>query len=241
MLKKIDEASANSISSALGFFQPPPTNTSVSSCQYREVLTSNPVHNPADIGYVNHFKIYPGSNFVDLSKAYLYTEMKIEKKGKDGNWVNIAKGDNISIIQGIGVTFAKNIRVLINGREVSNYNGLLSYKNYLDYELSFSPEAKQNYLGVIGWQHSGTGVNPHNPADNGYVNRAKMFKESKVAQFYSKLNFELANQELWMVPNLEIEIEIHPHRLGGLEIDPKDADTSRSMNARKRTYVQKDS
>src|SRR5690349_9707082 len=72
---KIDKDSTNAITNALSIFDIPPTNVSVSSSEFREYLTLNPL---TDIPY--HFKIHASTNYIDLSKCYLLMECKITKK-----------------------------------------------------------------------------------------------------------------------------------------------------------------
>ena len=64
LFKKIDNSSANTITTALNFFETPPTNVAISNSSYREILTLNPL-----TYYPYHFKIHPISSFIDLSKV----------------------------------------------------------------------------------------------------------------------------------------------------------------------------
>lgn len=43
LFKKIDDSSVNAITSALNVFTTPSTNVAVSSAQFRELLTLNPI------------------------------------------------------------------------------------------------------------------------------------------------------------------------------------------------------
>ena len=100
---KIDQESANSITSALDFFTIPPTNTSVSSSTWREYLTLNPV---TDTPY--RFRIYSSNNYLDLSKVFLLTEAKILKQNVAGNaWIPIVAADAVGSVNYIGNTFIK--------------------------------------------------------------------------------------------------------------------------------------
>lgn len=61
---KIDSESGDTITSAVDFFNVPPTNVTVSSAKVFEILTSNPL---TDTPY--HFKVSL-SSFVHLLKPY---------------------------------------------------------------------------------------------------------------------------------------------------------------------------
>src|SRR4030088_974626 len=108
VFQKIDAESPNSITSALDFFTVPSTNTSVSSSSWREYLTLNPV---TDIPY--RFRIYSSNNYLDLSKVYLLSEMKIKKQNNAGAWVDLAATDSVATINYIGSTFIKNVKVTL--------------------------------------------------------------------------------------------------------------------------------
>ena len=107
---KIDGQSVDSVTSAVDFFSIPPTNVTVSSAKVFEILPSNPL---TDTPY--HFKIFSSQNYIDLSKCYLFAEMKIRKEGADGRLMNLTAIDNVAPIQLIGQTFINNMRIAING------------------------------------------------------------------------------------------------------------------------------
>jgi hypothetical protein len=59
---------------------------------------------------------------MDLSKVYLFTEMRIRRKN-GGNPIDLPNGEQVAPIQMIGATFIKNIKVTINGRQIYDSNG----------------------------------------------------------------------------------------------------------------------
>jgi hypothetical protein len=111
LYKKIDSSSVNTISSALNFFETPPTNVSIANSAYRCYLTLNPISS-----FPFNFKIHPITSFIDLSKCYLQTEFKLRKKDADGTVVNLIATDDVSTIQMIGATWIKNLKIVVNGQ-----------------------------------------------------------------------------------------------------------------------------
>ena len=111
LYKKIDSSSVNTISSALNFFETPPTNVSIANSSYRCYLTLNPINS-----FPFNFKIHPITSFIDLSKCYLQTELKIRKKNADNEIIDLVAGDTVAPIQMIGATWIKNLKVTINGQ-----------------------------------------------------------------------------------------------------------------------------
>ena len=201
---KIDGDSANSITSALDFFQIPPTNVSISSSKVFEILPSNPL---TDTPY--HFKIHSSQNFIDLTKCYLFSEFRIRKENAAGQMVNLDAADqSVTPIQMIGQTFVRNIRMSINGREVFNANSLMAYKTYLSHELSFPTASKDSHLNAAGYYRD-TGDTLE--GGDGCVSRRNLFSLSKTAQFMAKLDIDLFNQPQYLVNHCEVDIEILPN------------------------------
>uniref|UniRef100_A0A914LNJ7 Major sperm protein n=1 Tax=Meloidogyne incognita TaxID=6306 RepID=A0A914LNJ7_MELIC len=201
--QKIDNESINSITSALDFFQIPPTNVTVTSSKVFEILPSNPL---TDTPY--HFKIHSSQNYIDLSKCYLFTELRIRKENENGYLVNLAPTDNVAPIQLIGQTFINNMKIGINGREIYNSNSMYAYKTYLSYELSYSQGAKSSHLNAAGYYY-GSDVNLESGV--GYEARKRLFSNSSTAQFIAKLDADIFNQPLYLINQCEIDIEILPN------------------------------
>jgi len=204
IFQKIDQESADSITSALDFFNIPPTNTSISSSTWREYLTLNPV---TDVPY--RFKIYSSNNFLDLSKVFLLCEMRIRKQNDAHNWVAIENADAVGTINFIGSTFIRNIKVSLNGREISDSNSLYMYKSYLDAELSLPLSTKNAYLTCAGYYEDNEGQ--EDAANPGWVKRRNRLLAGRTAQFITKLDVDIFNQANYMVSGVEIDIEITPN------------------------------
>nr|CAD2185671.1 unnamed protein product [Meloidogyne enterolobii] len=201
--QKIDNESINSITSALDFFQIPPTNVTVTSSKVFEILPSNPL---TDTPY--HFKIHSSQNYIDLSKCYLFIELRIRKENENGYLVKLSPTDNVAPIEHIGQTFINNMKIGINGREIYNSNSLYAYKTYLSYELSYSQGAKSSHLNAAGY-YFGSDINLESGV--GYESRKRLFSNSSTAQFIAKLDADIFNQPLYLINQCEIDIEILPN------------------------------
>jgi hypothetical protein len=218
VFSKIDEASASSVTSALDFFNVPPTNVSVSSAAYREYLTLNPLNSTPF-----HFKIHASTNYIDLSKCYLLTEMRIQRADAagPGGWADLDAAHptdpTTAPIQLIGSTFIKNIKVSINGRETFDANSLYAYKSYLNSELSYPRSVKDSYLQVSGYYADGNNAMGARVPQNGVTNTGLLARHNLFtgaghrAQFISQIHADIFQQELYLVNNIEIELEITPH------------------------------
>lgn len=194
---KLDQDSANSISSALSIFSTPPTNVTVSSSTYKEILTLNPFNS-----YPFHFRIVPGSDYLDLSECVILTEMKIQYKNDAGDYVPPPPNAKVASIQGVGSTFIRQLRISINGRETFNANSLYSYKAYLDTELSYSAEVKNSFLSVAGWYNH---EDSQTDADDvGFKARQSLFAAGHTAQFITRLHADMFRQPKYVVSNVEV-------------------------------------
>ncbi|KAL3123684.1 hypothetical protein niasHT_002766 [Heterodera trifolii] len=168
----------------------------VSNSSYREYLTLNPISSRPF-----HFKIHPITSYVDLSKVFVCTEFKLKKVADDGVVVDVPANAAVGLIQMPGATFIRNLKVHINQREVYDSNQLYSYKVFLDTELSYPVAAKEAYFGVAGYFRDSdpTKVNDR---------RKKAVEEIKGFQAISKLSADIFNQDLYMISNVEIDIEL---------------------------------
>ncbi|KAL3079389.1 hypothetical protein niasHT_036378 [Heterodera trifolii] len=145
--------------------------------------------------------IHPITSYVDLSKVFVCIEFKLKKVADDGVVVDVPANAAVGLIQMPGATFIRNLKVHINQREVYDSNQLYSYKVFLDTELSYPVAAKEAYFGVAGYFRD---------SDPTKVNdkRKKAVEESKSFQTISKLSADIFNQDLYMINNVEIDIEL---------------------------------
>lgn len=196
---KIDRDSANAISSALSFFEIPPTNVSVSNSTTMELLTLNPVQiQPL------HFKIHASSNYIDLTKCYVYIQGRIRKYNAQNQLVNLARDENVSVINMLGNTLWKNCRVSINGTQVFEGNSLMAYKSIFGYTLSYPETVKNSYLSVAGYYTDGDKLTE----GPGHDARKGLFSESKVVELMAKLDVDICHQPRYLVNQCEVDIEL---------------------------------
>lgn len=202
LYKKIDDSSKDTVSNSLDLFSLPGTDVTAQKSQYREYLSLNPVSDPPLT-----FKIFAGSSFIDLSKCYLLSEMHIVKKDENGNWKNLEADDKPSVIQGIGSTFIENLKITLNGREISTSNRLQAYRSYMDLCLNYGYDACNSHLQLAGFYEEET-VN--DPSDYGYAARQNLFKNGAKAQFISRIHADIFLQDKLLLNQTEMEIEVTP-------------------------------
>ncbi|KAL3090409.1 hypothetical protein niasHT_028366 [Heterodera trifolii] len=192
------EHSPLAINSALNLFSVPPTNVSVVRSFFRQVLPLATITQESP--YL--FRLYSDNLWTDLSRIYLHLEVSVEKLETNGPWVPIrAEDTNVSAIQAIGLTFVQQLKVTVGNTEVYDSGNLYPFKAYITNELSLPGNVKKHFLGSAGYQPS----TKHDDAtDTGFKERCKIFQDGRKAQFLSRLDFDLGNQELYLINNLDL-------------------------------------
>nr|CAD2168534.1 unnamed protein product [Meloidogyne enterolobii] len=201
--KKINENSPLALNSALSIFTVPPTNVSVVRSFFREILPLSTI--TQDSPYL--FRLFSDNLWTDLSRTYLYLELSIEKLGADNKWSPIVATDtSIGPIQGIGQTFVQQLKVTVGNTEVYDSGTLYPFKAYITNELSFPDNVKSNFLASIGYYK----CEKHDDStDSGFQKRCSLFANGKHTQFLSRLDFDLGNQELFLLNNLDVNFNIY--------------------------------
>lgn len=162
-------------------------------------------------------------------------ECKITKIAEDGLASNLIDTDIVGPIQmpGFyicflyvfyyskipGATWIKDLKVLINQREVYSSNQLYSYKVFLDTELSYPTSVKDSFLNVCGYHRDSK--DPDHVDDTGFKARKNMFKNSNVVQLISKLSADIFNTNLFLINNVEVDIIITPQNSDFMIIQKK--------------------
>jgi len=217
LFKKLDNVSSETISSALELFSVPATDVTATKSQFVENLSLNPpFESPIS------FKFSGTSSFIDLSKCYLMTQLKIEKK-KDANWVKIEADDKPNLINGCGITVFENIKISIQQREVYNSNRLSAYKSYFDMLLSYGADAANTHLQACGFYNENS-INDE--ADLAYRERLELFENGKSAEFVTRIYSDVFLIDRYLLNNLDLEVELVPRNYDSFCIQAPDGDTN---------------
>ena len=196
--QRISDESGLALNSALSIFTVPPTNVSVARSFFTELLPLSAVF---DQNAPLQFRLYNDNLWTDMSRIYLFLELRLEKEA-GGQWVPIAVDDNeVGPIQSIGQTFVQQLKVQIGNTDIYDSGTLYPYRVYLTNELSYPKCVKKNFLSSIGYRYS----KQHDAADDeGFKQRCEMFKAGRISQFMSRLDFDIGNQELYLLNNIDV-------------------------------------
>jgi hypothetical protein len=222
--KKLSESSALAFNSALNIFQVPPTNVSVNRSYFREILPLTTISQESP--YL--FRLFNDNLWSDMSRVYLFLELSIEKyftAAGVSRWQPIDVDDSVvGGIQSLGQTFVQQLKVEVSNTEVYNSGPLYPYRIYMTNELSYSHNVKANFLACSGYYPT----EAHDEVtDDGFLSRCTIFKEGKKAQFMSRLDFDLGNQELYFLNNTDTLFTIYRSKDNFLLQNLKDNDTTK--------------
>lgn len=98
------------------------------------------------------------------------------------------------------------IQVEAGNTELYDSGPLYPFKAYITNELSFSSNVKSHFLAAAGLHRS----NIHDArTDEGFQKRCALFAGGRHAQFLSRLDFDLGNQELFLLNNMDLLFTIY--------------------------------
>lgn len=200
-VKKISAVSDNACHNGLNIFHVPPTDVSLNRSSVREILPLNSVYESP-----YEFRVFSDNQWLDLSKTYLYLQLQIEKR--DGNgWTPLNAADtDVAPIQTLGQSFVRQLKVTVNGTEVYDSSTLYPYICYMKNELGLSPVVKNTWLAAAGYYPE---TMMDNAASPGFIGRNVLMGQSQIVEFVSRLDFDLANQNQFLLNNLDLLFTIY--------------------------------
>ncbi|KAL3106107.1 hypothetical protein niasHT_030394 [Heterodera trifolii] len=128
------------------------------------------------------FRMFNDNLWADMSRVYLFLELSIQKEDAGGRWVEV------------------------QNTELYDSGTLYPYKAYLTNELSFPNSAKGHFMASAGYHPS---LKHDNATDAGFLARCARFEGGRKARFLSRLDFDLGNQELYLLNNMDVLFTIY--------------------------------
>ena len=193
--KLIDKDTALVYNSALNLFGRPSTDVSIVRSFNREVLPQNSRDQHPLL-----FILHNDNLWFDLSRVYMHFRVCMEKES-EGKWIPIDATDTLTgVIDSLGQTFWQQVKLAAGTTEI--YDGkLYHYKTIITNQLSFPQNTKANFLQSIGHYPS---KNHNSSTDTGFGSRCAQVANGRTAEFFARLDFDLGNQELYMINNMEL-------------------------------------
>ena len=217
---------------SVNLFQIPPTN--ITTTDAGQWLSFHPLSSSIADGQSSiQFKITNlGSRYLQLRSAYLYTRCKIVRNNGDAaetitpehadpqdaaRRIPASKTyDRVIPTQNFAVSLFRNLTVYLNGTQISHFD-LLPYKAYLDIILNAPYNVQKHYLHAQLCSHEGPASSMENldAATDNDLNkdlqeRWRRTKGSQMFECVSRVEDDLFNLDLLLLPSVEILLEFTP-------------------------------
>lgn len=202
---KRDPHSRIVVSQDIDFFDTPKTVSGNAKTTWVKFKPINSINDPP---YT--FNIPESQAFYDWKYHYIYTTWKaFIQDNLAAAERDLIDTDEVSLIQGFGDNWIRNLIVSLAGRQVFRDN-YYAHKNYINTILSYTPDAKLSHLAMTGFYPDGLdplqlGVN------NSFRKRRDLITNGKEAEFIGKLNVPIFNTDKMLLNNMPVTIEINPH------------------------------
>ncbi|KAH7670021.1 CBN-RNR-2 protein, partial [Aphelenchoides avenae] len=186
----------------LNIFGVPPTNVSVDHSQTREILPLNAIEETSTY----EFRIFSDNQWLDLSKTYLYLQLQLQKYD-NSVWVPLDVNDqNVAPVQAIGNSFVRQLKMYVNSTEVYDSTALYPYISYLENEQNYSTDVKDTWLMASGYYRE----DKIDDIDGkGFKSSVEVMGHGQICEFETRLDFDLANQGLYLLNNLDVLFTIY--------------------------------
>uniref|UniRef100_A0A183BRD7 VP1 n=1 Tax=Globodera pallida TaxID=36090 RepID=A0A183BRD7_GLOPA len=96
--------------------------------------------------------------------------------------------------------------VEVQNTELYDSGTLYPYKAYMTNELSFPASVKGHFMASSGYHPS---LKHDDATDAGFIARCRRFAGGRKARFISRLDFDLGNQELYLLNNMDVLFTIY--------------------------------
>lgn len=219
--KKIDKLSPDGVPEGLNFFSTPFTQVAIEKTYEREFQTLNAVKNPPW-----NFKILTGHAFLDGPKTKIVTALRLEKRDTigEGNWVPTEEKDNIGVINGVGAYLFESMRLSVSGQQQQYISKLYPYHACIENELNFGRDAKESSMNAFGYTYDnnprGNNITDSTKktaavkkyiASDSFQDRSVPYTNGQWVYHEAPLYLDMFQQPLYLLSNLNIELEITPH------------------------------
>ena len=208
MAKIIDSMSATGTKSELNLFDMPPTQVAVENYRWKEINLKNSCTNTGPY----EFHINPDPQFLQLSKNYLYMELKITKE--DGSaLVHAAGAQNLDPLVGpinlIGKTFIRQVKLMLNGTEVFDSGDKYAYRAFLETELNYGYDARASHLDAALYKQDFPQNHIDDDQNEGLQNRATWFRNSVWVETMAPIHSDLFAQNKYLLNNVDLRLILY--------------------------------
>jgi hypothetical protein len=223
MAQLIDKDSVEASNSLLGFFDVPPTSTTIESSYWHAARPLNTLSNDGPY----KFMVPAGPDYLHLARNYLYLKFKIVKAdGSDANHNGALDGQqvvegaqdageqqqtdsHIGVINAFGKTFIKQMKVYVEGKQVNDSGDMYANRVMMETDLNYGWESKSTWFETFLYAKDHP-PNASDSADNtGWLVRKDLVKNSSVVETMAPLHCDLFSVDKLMLSNTQLFIELY--------------------------------
>ena len=187
----------------LNLFGVPPTQVAINSSFWQSTQPKNNLDSRGP--WV--FETNTGPYYGDFNKNYLY--MKIKLVREDGKVIDMSTTDKVGVINMIGSTLFKTIKVSVQGKLISDSKEMYGYRVLLETELNHDIGLKE-YGHLKGALYSqDRPPSKTNTVDNiGWKERRAWFDKGNSVEIMAPLRCDLFNCEKFIPTHTNVSVEI---------------------------------
>lgn len=188
--------------SELNLFALPPTQTVIEKGHW---VQYHPIANVASGGPIEF--IIPGSaeDYLDLSETRIYVKVKILKN--DGK--PITTDNKIGPVNLFLHSLFSQVDVSLNERMVSCSSNTYSYRAYIETLLNNGYDSKTSQLtSELYYKDTAGFINEYSDKNDGFKQRAALFKNSATVDMMGRLHVDLFNQDRLLLNLVDVKLKL---------------------------------
>lgn len=207
---KLSKDSQDSIANELELFSVPLTKTSVIEGEVHEL---GPIREPSGNSPIE-FEIDGNTDhYLDLNNTFIHVQCQV-KKANGTALSGTADEVKISPANNLLHTLFSSLTIKINGIKIE-HEANYAHKAFLTTVLNYGKDAKSSHLTSSYWIEDDMGEE-HTETLSGaqktkIITRASKLKGSKVLDMIGKLNSALFNQPRYLIPGLNLQLNLGRH------------------------------
>jgi hypothetical protein len=216
MAQLIDKDSVEASNSLLGFFDIPPTSTTIESSYWHAARPMNTLSNDGPY----KFMVPGGPDYLHLARNYLYLKFKIVKSdgsdaihndaGQDADGAEGQQSDShIGVINAFGKTFIKQMKVYVEGKQVNDSGDLYANRVMMETDLNYGWEAKSTWFETFMYAKDHPPNTSDSAANTGWLVRKDLVKNSSVVETMAPLHCDLFSVDKLLLSNTQLFIELY--------------------------------
>jgi ribonucleoside-diphosphate reductase beta chain len=218
MAQLIDRNSVPSGKTELDVFSVPTTQVAVKCGFWHEVYPQNTLTD--DGPYEFHIPSDP--HFLDLSKNYIYLQLRItQQNGQPLRWdpdgADAAAQHaehKVGPITLLGKTFFKQVKLFLGSKLAYDSGDSYAYRSFIETDLNFDEHYKAQFLQAAGYKADAPTDHLEAEDENtGWTERCTWFQSvngrSTVVEFMAPLHVDLFHQEKYLINKIDVRLELH--------------------------------